>query len=455
MRKHARNPVYDMNLRWLKSYMPRSLFGRSLLMILFPVVVLQLVVGFVFIQRHFAQVTTQMASSVALELNYAADQVEEMDSLEEARAVLFSLEQPFNIKLELETGQTVSPAARFYFYDISGRVLIASLRDDIDRTISVDLTKPNWTVGVEIQTNLGVLHANVPRSRVSARNPHQLLVWMLLTAIILTVISALFLRNQVRPIRMLAEASEAFGKGSAMPFHPSGATEVRRAGTSFLAMRGRLERQIEQRTQMLSSVSHDLRTPLTRLKLSLEMMDEDEETQLMQQDVEDMEQMLDVLLSFARGDSLENTKAVNPQDMINKVVADCKRTGLEIQFDFDNQTPASSKMNLRSGAVSRAITNLLSNALRYGEQVALNATLSEKYLKVIVEDNGPGIPKSERENAMKPFVRLDQSRNQDSSGGVGLGLAIVADVARSHGGTVQLSKSEKLGGLKVIFTIPR
>ena len=315
------------------------------------------VVGFVFIQRHFAQVTTQMASSVALELKYAADLVEEMDSAEEARAILFSLEHPFNIKLELELGKTVSPEVRFYFYDVSGRALIASLRNDIERDIAVDLTGPNWSVEVDIQTARGVLHAKIPRSRVSATNPHQLLVWMLLTAVILTVISVLFLRNQVRPIRRLAEASEAFGKGRAVPFHPAGATEVRRAGTSFLAMRGRLERQIEQRTQMLSSVSHDLRTPLTRLKLSLEMMEEGEETRLMQQDVEDMEQMLDVFLSFARGDSLEETTPVNPETMINKVVADCQRSGREVQFAFDNRTPNSSEMSLRSGAVSRAVTD--------------------------------------------------------------------------------------------------
>ncbi|MCK4862218.1 MAG: two-component sensor histidine kinase [Rhodobacteraceae bacterium] len=444
-----------MNFQWLKSYMPRSLFGRSLLMILFPVVVLQLVVGFVFIQRHFAQVTTQMASSVALELKYAADLVEEMDSAEEARAVLFSLERPFNIELELELGETVSPEVRFYFYDVSGRALIASLRNDIERTIAIDLTGQNETVLIDVQTARGVLHAKIPRIRVSATNPHQLLVWMLLTATIMTIISILFLRNQVRPIRWLAEASEAFGKGRVVPFSPSGATEVRRAGASFLAMRGRLERQIEKRTQMLSSVSHDLRTPLTRLKLSLEMLGDGEEIHLMQQDVEDMEQMLDVFLSFARGDSLEETTSVNPQLVIDKVVADCQRSGGEVRFVFDNQTPKSSGMNLRSGAVSRAITNLLSNALRHGEQVTINATLCEKRLKVVVEDDGPGIPQTERENALKPFVRLDQSRNQDSSGGVGLGLAIVADVARSHGGTVRLSKSEKLGGLKVIFTIPR
>ncbi len=444
-----------MNFQWLKSYMPRSLFGRSLLMILLPVVVLQLVVGFVFIQRHFAQVTTQMASSVALELEYAAELVEEMNSIEEARAALSSLERPFNIRLELELGEAISPEVRFYFYDVSGRALVTSLRNGIERPISIDLTKSNWTVEVKMQTDRGALNATVPRSRVSARNPHQLLMWMLLTAIIMTVISVLFLRNQVRPIRRLAEASEAFGKGRVEPFQPAGATEVRRAGHSFVAMRGRLERQIEQRTQMLSSVSHDLRTPLTRLRLSLEMRDEGEETRHMQQDVEDMEQMLDVFLSFARGDSLEDTVTVNPLNLLNKVVADCQRSGRDIHFEFNNQTPQSCNVTLRSGAVSRAITNLVSNALRYGEQVSVNATLLEKHLQVIVDDSGPGIPKAERESVLKPFVRLDQARNQDTSGGVGLGLAIVADVARSHGGTVQLSESEKLGGLKVIFTIPR
>lgn len=424
-------------------------------MIIFPIVVLQLVVGAVFIQRHFASVTTQMTASVGLELIYAADLVEEVDNVEDAIAVLDSLERPFNIRLELLTGQSISPEVRYYFYDISGHAMIESLRDNIQRDIALDLTKSNWTVEVLIQTDRGVLKARIPRSRVSATNPHQLLVLMIVTAIVLSVISALFLRNQVRPITRLAEASEAFGKGRTKEFHPSGATEVRRAGHSFLAMRTRLERQIEQRTQMLSSVSHDLRTPLTRLKLSLAMMEEGEETNHMQQDVEDMEQMLDLFLSFARGDSLEETKDVDPQKMIGKVVADCRRSGREVQFDFENQTPKKRRIKLRAGAVSRSITNLLSNALRYGSQVILVATLSEKQLTVIIEDDGPGIPIPERENALKPFVRLDQSRNQDSAGGVGLGLAIVADVARSHGGTVRLSDSEKLGGLKVTFIIPR
>ena len=411
--------------------MPRSLFGRSLLMILFPVVVLQLVVGVVFIQRHFARVTTQMTASVGLELIYAADLVEEMDSIEEAKITLLSLERPFNLRLNLEPDMVVRPEVRLHFYDVSGFALIKSLRGAIKRDISIDLTQSNWNVHVQIQTNRGVLFAKIPRTRVSATNPHQLLVLMLFTAIILTVISALFLRNQVRPIKKLAEVAEAFGKGRVEDYHPSGATEIRRAGVSFLAMRTRLERQIEQRTQMLSSVSHDLRTPLTRLKLSLAMLEGGEEMRHMQKDVEEMEQMLDLFLSFARGDSLEETKGVDPQILLNKVVEDCRRSGNDVRFNYENKTVKSNELKLRGGAVSRAIANLLSNAFRYGKCVSLNATLSKTQLTIIVEDDGPGVPEQERENVLKPFVRLDVSRNQDKTGGVGLGLAIVAEIGRA------------------------
>lgn len=444
-----------MNFLWLKSYMPRSLFGRSLLMILFPVVVLQLVVGIVFVQRHFAQVTTQMTDSVAKELNYAADLVEEMDSVEEAQVILFSLERPFAIKLDLQLDEIVTPAVSFHFYDVSGQSLIASLKKNIDRNISINLTSTNWTVLVKIQTSRGALVATIPRGRVSATNPHQLLVLMGFTAIVMSVISAMFLRNQVRPIRKLAEASEAFGKGQVEDFQPSGATEVRRAGHSFLAMRTRLERQIEKRTQMLSSVSHDLRTPLTRMKLSLAMMDKTDDTEDMQHDVADMEQMLDTFLSFARGETLEKPGAVDVEKLVAKVVTNCRRFGREIVYNFENSSSNPVVVRLREGAVSRAITNLLTNALSYGNQVSLLVSLSDKHLKLVVEDNGAGISEAERENALRPFVRLDQSRNQDERGCVGLGLAIVADVALSHGGTVRLSDSETLGGLKATLIIPR
>ncbi len=424
-------------------------------MILIPVVVLQLVVGIVFVQRHFTQVTNQMTTSVALELSYAADLVDEMDSVEEARAILYSLERKFAIKFALHLDQAVVPSVKFHFYDVSGWAVIDTLQNRITRDISINLVDQSWSVNVRIQTSRGVLDATIPRGRVRATNPHQMLVLMVLTAIIMSVISALFLRNQIKPIRKLAEASEAFGKGQAEEFHPSGATEVRRAGHSFLAMRTRLERQIEQRTQMLSSVSHDLRTPLTRMKLSLAMMDETDDTQDMQHDVADMEKMLDAFLSFARGDALEKAKTVNAEKILTRVVADCRRSGREITYQFENRSSKTLMVKMRKGAIARAITNLLMNALTYGEKVSLSASLSNKHLKLVVEDNGTGIPEVERENVLRPFVRLDQSRNQGECGGVGLGLTIVSGIARSHGGTVRLSESERFGGLKVTLTIPR
>ena len=435
--------------------MPRSMFGRSLLILLFPVVVLQLVVGMVFIQRHFEEVTTQMTRSVALELNYAADQIEEAVDMAEAHAILKTLARPFNIRMSLIEDETVNPTVRLFFYDLSGRELVKTLHKEVDRAISIDLTTSYQVVALRIMTDKGVMSAVVPRSRVNASNPHQLLVLMIATAVILTVISVLFLRNQVRPILRLADASEAFGKGRNVSFRPRGAIEVRRAGRAFLDMRGRLERQIEQRTQMLSGVSHDLRTPLTRMKLSLAMMDDTDETRHMVQDVEDMEQMLEGFLDFTRADTLGETKLTDPSELLLKVVADCERSGHEIQYSFNVIGGSSNKLMLSVGAVSRAITNLLSNATRYGENVLLNAVLSEKSLQIVVEDDGHGIAEMDREEALKPFVRLDESRNQNHTSGVGLGLSIAADVARSHGGALELSSSSKLGGLKATFTIPR
>ncbi|MEE9455102.1 MAG: ATP-binding protein [Paracoccaceae bacterium] len=435
--------------------MPHSFFARAVLILLFPVVVLQLVVGFVFIQRHYEQITTQMAGSVALELNYAAHLADSAREIASAHIALATIGRPFNMRFNLLPDEVIIPDARYYFYDLSGKALVSSLQRDIERAISVNLTKDFRAAEIRIQTDKGVLLAIFPRSRVSASNPHQLLVLMVAVSIILTVISALFLRNQVRPIRKLAQASEAFGKGRIEHYRPAGATEIRRAGYSFLAMRARLERQIEQRTQMLSGVSHDLRTPLTRMRLSLALMDETTEIAHLRQDVTDMEKMLGVFLTFARGDALEETLSTDPVAIVEKIANDARRTGNNVQVNTLNNGPKNTHVTLRPLAVSRAITNLVSNACHYGSEVVITVMLSLQNLDISVEDNGPGIAKSDRNEALKPFVRLDLSRNQNDSGGVGLGLSISADVARSHGGTLILSKSKSMGGLRARFSIPR
>lgn len=434
--------------------MPRSMFGRSLLILLFPVVLLQLVVGLVFIQRHFEKVTTQMARPVAVELNYIAELADSARTPEAANTLLATFSRPFSMQFKVIPDEVLIPEFRRYFYDVSGRALIGSLIEDVTRPISVNLTQNGRNVRVRMQTNKGIVSVVFSRSRVSASNPHQLLVLMIVASILLTVVSVLFLRNQVRPIRDLARVSEAFGKGRIEHLRPSGAIEVRRATASFLAMRERIEHQIDQRTQMLSGVSHDLRTPLTRMKLSLAMMEQNDEIKHLSQDVEDMGRMLDGFLDFARQDTLEETEATDPAIMLEKIAADSKRSGHMIEVLFKNETPDHPTITLHPLSISRAVSNLVSNANRFGDKVQITGHLTETLLTIIVEDNGPGIAEKDREEAMKPFARLDQSRNQNESG-VGLGLSIVVDVARSHGGTLELSKSETLGGLKAILSIPR
>ncbi len=443
-----------MNFTWLKSYMPRSLFGRSLMILLFPVVFLQLVIGLVFIQRHFAQVTDQMTNSVSLEVRYAADSVEQAADITDARAILDTLSRPFNIKMTLLPNTVFVPGIRRYFYDVSGKSIVTTLKRGLRRPIFVDLTTDKTLATLAFRTSKGILHADIPRARVSAINPHQLLVLMVFVSIFLTVISILFLRNQIRPIRELAQVSEAFGKGRSIAFQPSGANEVRRAGTAFLSMRARLERQIEQRTHMLSGVSHDLRTPLTRLKLSLAMLDPSPEVEQLQDDVTEMEKMLDGFLSFARGDTLEEIRPTDIKSLFEKVRADCERSGNTLDYIYRDTGDGTGLVTLRPAAIVRAVNNLLSNAYNYADTVRLRVSITGRLLTIEVTDDGPGIRVEDHAEALKPFVRLDPARNQNRAGGVGLGLSIAADIARSHGGQLRLAVSKSLGGLRATLTIP-
>ena len=301
-----------MALQPPKNFLPRSLFGRALTILLVPIVALQLVVGLVFFQRHYLRVSAQMTRSVAYELSYAVEQIEVAgDPVQAARRVA-ELALPLNLVLRLEPGATIEPGVERDFFDITGANVATTFADAFDRPIAIDLRSDDRRARLAIPTTAGVLDALVPRDRLSVPNPHQLLVLMIGAAIILTAVAVVFLRNQVRPIRALAEAAEAFGKGRSAPFRPAGAEEVRRAGRAFLAMRSRLERQIEQRTQMLSGVSHDLRTPLTRMKLTLALMDETDETRDLLADTDQMERMLAEFLAFARGDGARGDGADRP-----------------------------------------------------------------------------------------------------------------------------------------------
>ncbi|MBP7242705.1 ATP-binding protein [Amaricoccus sp.] len=445
-----------MQLPSARSFLPHSLFGRALLILLVPMVLLQLVVGLVFFQRHYLRVTEQMTRGVAMELRAAIQAIEAAPDVDTARRNLAILARPLRLALRLEPDAPVSPGVQRPFDDLTGRALARTLAEELPGPLAIDLASNPRAVRIGAPTGKGTLLAVAPRNRMSVSNPHQLLVLMVVASLVLGAVAVLFLRNQVRPIRQLAEASEAFGKGRSVPFRPTGAEEVRRAGNAFLSMRSRIERQIEQRTQMLSGVSHDLRTPLTRMKLTLELLDADEdEVEGLRGDIAQMERMLGEFLAFARGDQLEESAPTDPFVLAGHVVEDAERGGAEVSLVTVNETPLDPHVQMRPVAVRRAIENLIGNAARHGTRVSLSVRLLPKTLDFVVEDDGPGIAPEDRARALAPFSRLDASRNQDAGAGVGLGLAIALDVARGHGGSLELGRSTEMGGLRAVLRLPR
>ncbi len=439
-----------MMFNWLKRLMPRGLYGRAALILIVPIVTIQLVVSIVFLQRHFEGVTRQMAETVVLDLALVATRVAQAPDQAAAEAEIAALAGP--LKLGVTLGGAETPRSARLFYDLSGREVVRVLYERLEGLRDIDLSNTRVVI-LWVDTPRGLLRIEFERRRISATNPHQLLVLMLATGLLMTLIAFIFLRNQLRPIKRLSRAAEAFGRGRVEPYRPTGATEVRSAGAAFLDMRDRIERQIEQRTMMLSGVSHDLRTPLTRLKLSLAMMPEDADVAAMQRDVADMEHLLNGFLDFARGDASEDAAvSVDPAALVADVVANARRHGAEVDLLASEGT---GMVDLRPQAIVRALENLIGNATRYGTRARVGVTVSKRAVVISIEDDGPGIPKERRDEAMRPFARLDQARNQDKGPGVGLGLSIAADVARSHGGTLRLGESADMGGLKAELVLAR
>jgi two-component system osmolarity sensor histidine kinase EnvZ len=415
-----------------------------------PIVAIQLVVSLAFIQRHFEGVTRQMTQSLVIQVMFVLDEADRGGSPEKAGARALGVARALDMTLELPA-LWPDLTDRRRAYDLSGRVVIETLRQGLPDLRSVDLLSDSGDVRMLLQTDAGPMSLSVSRRRVSASNPHQLLVWMILTSVLMTVIAYAFLRNQLRPIKRLADAAEAFGKGRSVAYRPRGALEVRAAGAAFLDMRSRIERQMEQRTLMLSGVSHDLRTPMTRLKLSLSLMPQDDEVRAALRDVADMERLVDEFLAFARGDAMETAEKTDPVALVARVVDNARRSAGSISLKSDGGGTAL----MRPDAVMRAVENLIGNALRFGTRCEVSVTVTERSIRICVEDDGPGIPRERREEAMRPFTRLDEARNPNRGGGVGLGLSIAADVARSHGGTLTLSDSARLGGLKAEIILAR
>ncbi|MCO4847521.1 MAG: HAMP domain-containing protein [Yoonia sp.] len=435
---------------WIKNYMPRGLYGRAALILILPVLTLQLLVSVVFIQRHFDGVTRSMTSAVNIELRFLRDTINAAPDAEAAAQIAKSTGAALEIVASLRA-DNAHAVDKTRFVDLTGAMVIDTLRSGVPEVAVVSLSDRS-RVQIWMHTKHGLTYLSFQRDRVSAANPHQLLVIMVVMGAIMTTIAYFFLRNQLRPIKRLAAAAAEYGKGRIKPFTPTGAVEVRAAGMAFLDMRNKIERQTHSRTMMLSGVSHDLRTPLTRLRLGLSMLD-GEDTEALIRDVDDMQDLLDAFLDFARHDALDGLEPCLPRAILNAAVSDAARGGQSVALG-----PVSGpdqQVMLRPMAVRRALDNLIGNALRYGTKAEVCLDITDRTVRFTVEDDGPGIPATSREAAMSPFVRLDPSRNQDKGTGVGLGLSIVADIARNHGGLLRLGESARLGGLKAELVLAR
>lgn len=430
-----------------KSLVPRSFYGRAVLILVIPIVVIQIVLSVVFIQRHYERVTQQLTLNTLQVLNLGLERIAQAPSfeagLQEVGAVLSALD----IQLAAQDLPVPQEVARDWF-DLAGREVVLVLEAALPGYQGADLTAAPGQLRVWIASPHGTLQALLPRNLVSAANPHQLLVIVFLASVLMAGIAFQFLRLQVRPIRRLGEAAEAYGRGESVPLRSSGAREIRAAALAFIDMRNRIERQNAQRKIMLSGVSHDMRTPLTRMRLILSMMDPDDDTDALRTEVEDLERLLNSFLDYSRGQGAPNKQLV---DLAALAGNQCARFVTErVQFEPAGAVTA----HVDAALIERAMDNLISNALRHGQNVRVSLKPDNAAVSLVVEDDGPGIPARDRARAQDPFVRLDDARNQDQGSGVGLGLAIVAEIARAHGGVLTLDESPKLGGLRATLSLP-
>ncbi len=433
----------------LKNLLPRTLFGRSLLIILLPVLLVQIITTFFFFERHWSVVTRRLTSAVAGEIATVADEAENIQRPNLRDDVLNRQSQTLDMALTfVPEAQLPSYEKPSYNPDLA-LSLQNALNDQVNRPYQVTIYNRGETIGIEVQLKNGLLKVLVPERRLFTRATYVFLLWMIGSSIILSGVALLFMRNQIRPIRRLARAAESFGKGlDVARFKPEGAAEVRQAAIAFLEMRDRIRRQMTQRTAMLAGVSHDLRTPLTRMKLQLEMMPKSEDIDALQHDVTDMETMVEGYLAFARGEEEEEALSTDIAGLVEEA-AEAVRRG---QGSVELAIRARPVLMVRRMALKRCFVNLLENARHYATHARVTVEADRASVHIVIDDDGPGIRPEHRADVFRPFYRLDQSRNRNT-GGSGLGLPIARDIARSHGGDVMLDDSPE-GGLRVTVRLP-
>lgn len=440
--------------RLLHEWLPKGLYYRSLFIIVAPMIILQSVVAFVFMERHWELVTTRLSAAVTSDIAAVIDLHAIYNRPEDYENLRIIARDRFGLQVAMLPQETLPPPAPKPFFSLLHRTLSLEITEKIGRPFWIDTVGRSSIVEIRILLDDGVMRVFTQRKRTYASNSHIFMVWMVGTSVVLLVFAILFLRNQILPIQRLADAAENFGKGLPAPitFKPRGAREVRRAAHAFIEMRSRIEKQIEQRTTMLTGVSHDLRTILTRFKLQLAFMPQSDDVKALHDDADQMQKMLEEYMDFARGDAGEASIKTDMTALLGSIQSEIEREGKEIDLTVRDAAIVSVKPQ----SLKRCVTNLVQNGLRYGSTVAVEAHLRDGIFVVTVDDDGPGIPVAEREIVFKPFYRSDDARNQDqagSGGGTGLGLAIARDAARSHGGDIVLSNSPK-GGLRAEVRIP-
>ena len=436
--------------RMIKRSLPTSLFGRSLLIIILPVALMQIAVTWIFFDAHWQTVTSRLSDGLAGEVAWAVESYQDDPTAATLERIADRAEKSLNLSIALQPGRDLPQSRRTNTFAVVDRAIERALAQRLDSPFWFDTTRYPAYVDIRVKVDQGVIRILAPRDRAFATQGHIFVLWMAMATILLTAIAILFIRNQTRTIERLASAADAFGRGiDAQAFKPSGAREVRQAAQAFLAMKSRIQRHIDQRTALLASVSHDLRTPLTRLKLELALAEPGPRTADMKRDLAEMEHMIDEYLAFARGEGGEGVETVHLKDLIEEVSEGAIRAGAQVRVTADPGLMAA----VRPNALKRALSNLVMNAAAHGERVEVAANpRAGGGIEIVVDDDGPGIPQERYEDAFKAFNRLDEARNQNEKG-VGLGLAIARDVARSHGGDIVLDQSP-LGGLRAVVRLP-
>ncbi len=440
----------DSHRRWFKRMLPRSLLGRSLLILILPLVLAQSIATWIFYDRHWQTVARRLSTSVAADIGLTLDSLTTATTNRQREAIFRRADDNTELLYAFHPGETLPQGMRQTDGSRIEETLARAIRERVGLPFEIGGEYDERDILVSIQSDGGILQVVVPRERLFTPTTYIFIMWMVGSSLVLFAIASVFMRNQIKSLRRLAIAVDDFGKGRDVPhFKVEGATEVRQAGMAFLRMRDRIQRAIAQRTEMLAGVSHDLRTPLTRMRLALELQKDDPRAAELKADVAAMERMIQGYIDFARGEGTEQARPVDLVAVIRALVASLGQAGAPVMTAL----PESCVLPLRPDAMHRCLGNLIANARRYGNHVWVTAVESSALVEVLIDDDGPGIRPADREAVFRPFFRLDASRNPET-GGTGLGLAIARDVVRAHGGEIMLEDSPH-GGLRARIRLPK